>query len=443
MPTDFSKKLGFASLLLWLAIASVLIYGDRVQTSVEYFSLEDKSISPYAEQMTFEFNRSVDKDEMEKTFSITPETELELSWVGKKMVASFKAPLVEGQEYTVQLGDYENTFTTREKELFYIDSAGENRQILSYQLTSTEVEAITPEDLLVTNYQITADGNTIVFFGTPKEKVEEGDDYSLFPNLYSISLETSIVTQLSPDEENSLNMYFKLSPDGKTILLNRLNLAEDGAPEGTELLISENGKKFKLFWEQGLTGLTQDTIDFTSDSQFIVAHDWNRFKILPVKEDTYPEQDLGNYAEILGFTDSRNRLLFLKWKDDNLFAPSNELVVFDENGGKEIILEDLGVIGEVEMSKDGNRLVLILEEVNSPNTGIYLYETETEQLKRLDENNLLFEANLDLSLDEEWLSFESQLDITDEGGGEVWVMNMLTGEELMLTRDGRLPTWRP
>lgn len=440
MPTDFSKKLVFASLLLWLAIAAVLVYGDRVQTSVEYFSLEGKSISPYTEQMTFEFNRSVEREEIEKAFSITPEAEMELSWVGKKMVVSFKEPLLEGQEYSVQLANYENSFTTREKEIFYVDASTENRQILSYQLASAEAKSITPEDLYVTDYQITADGNTIVFFGTPKDKVEEEDDYSLFPNLYSIDLQTEELTVLMTDDENSLNMMFKLSPDGKVILLNRLNLAEDGAPEGTELLISEGGGKFKPFWRQPLYG---DTIDFTADSQFIVAHDWNRFKILPVKKDAYPEQDLGAYADVLGFTDSGNRLLFLKWKDDNLFALTNELVVFDENGGKDIFLEDFGVINDVEMSRDGNLSVLIMEEINSSNMGIYLFDANTNQVTALLSDNFLYETSLDLALDEEWLSYESHLDALDEGNGELWIMNILTGEKLQLTTSGRLPKWRP
>lgn len=440
MPTDFSKKLAFASLLLWLTIAAVLIYGDRVQTSVEVFSLENKEVSAYTQQMSFEFNRSVDRNEIEKTFSITPELELELSWVGKKIVVSFKEPLLERQEYTVVLADYSGTFTTREKELFYIDSSSD--KIVSYKPTTTETQALTPEDLVVTDFQITADGNTLVFFATPRENFEK-ESSSVFPNLYSLDLDTSELDMLSLNETQALNIYFKVSPDGKTILLNRLKLEEDGAPAGAELLVSEKGKSFKLFWKQGLTGITEDALDFTADSQFIVVHDWNRFKILPIKENAYTEQDLGSHAKILGFTDSRNRLLFLNWKDNNPFALSNELVAFDENGGKEVLLQDLGVIHEVEMSKDGQRLVLSLEEINNTDSGVYLYEVETKTLKRLDTNNLFFETNLDLSLDEQWLSFESQLDVSEKDGSEIWVMNISTGERLMLTHEGRLPKWRP
>ncbi len=443
MLTDFSKKLAFVSGLLWLAILAVLFYGDRVQTSVEFFSLEDQTVSSYTERMIFEFNRSVDTVEMEKTFFIDPAVDLELSWVGKKMVASFKEPLKEETSYTVRLGDYSAHFSTREKQLFYIDSSGENRQIWSYALTSASSEAMTPVDLLVVDYQITADGNTVVFFATPKNQITTEEDYSVFPNLYTLDLESLELRQLTEEVEDALNMYFKVSPDGQTILLNRLNLGEDGAPEGTELLVSERGKKFTSFWKQDLSGVTHEAIDFTADSRFIVAQDWNRFKIFPIEEGAYAEQDLGAYAKLLGFSSSRNRLLFLKWKEENSFALSNELIVFDANGGKEVLLQDLGVITDVEITEDAALVLITLEEIKNSDSGIYLYQAESQNLKRLDENNLFFELNLDLSLDEEWLAFERQLDLSNEGGGEIWIMNIDTGEELRLTVDGRSPQWRP
>lgn len=433
----------FTSTLLWLAISAVLVYGDRVKTTVEFFSLEEKNVSSYTKQMTFEFNRSVQKEEMEETFSMEPKVKTELSWVGKKMVVTFEEPLLQGQNYFVHLGDFSGSFRTREKEIFYVDGSTDKRQIFSYLLSEGTTEALTPEDLYVTDYQFTQNGDTIVFFATPKEKVTQGGDYSLFPNLYSMDLDSGECDLLLAGEEDALNMMFKLSPDGETILVNQLYLNEDGAPDGAELLISEQGGRFKPFWKQELTGLYQGALYFTSDSQFVVVHDWNRFKLIPVKEGSFAEQDLGTYTDLLGFTDAGNRLLFLNWKDSNPYALTNEVVVFDENGGQEIVLSDLGVLQDLEMSQDGKRSVFTMESLDGSKFGIYKWEEDTRQLNTLFEKGLLLETNLDLALDEEWLAFETHLDVSENGNGEVWILNVQTGESNLITAAGRLPKWRP
>lgn len=163
-------------LVLFALIFLVLWQGDRVDLRVNEFSWKNKIIGVQDRWFSIKFNRPVNRESIEKNLTIAPSIAGKIHWIGEKLVYTLAELPIYGNNYQIILKDaksldgdreiepYFEVFKSRDRALVYMGLADKERgQLILVNVTQKTKAALTPRDLVVTNFKIYPNSNKILF----------------------------------------------------------------------------------------------------------------------------------------------------------------------------------------------------------------------------------------------------------------------------------------
>ena len=294
------------SLMAGLIIAAALLVGlgDHATAKVQKFSWQAYTIGAENTAFVMTFSRPMDPQSVEANLQITPYLPGRVSWAGRRMAYTLDVPVPYGEAYevrlpeardrfssdedTIQFEPFIGEFQSRDRAIAYIGTQGDeaNRLVLVNFSQGGEPVLLTPQDLQVLDFEPYPLGDRILFSAVKTTAALSGQ---VAANLYSVATGLSPNSPIEsfaeeaqisakPDEAGIIksilesdqyqNLAFDLSPDGKTVVVQRVNqtdpsdfgpwvVMEGAAPRrldtepGGEFLIGPDSQTLLMLQGQG------------------------------------------------------------------------------------------------------------------------------------------------------------------------------------------------
>lgn len=345
-------------LALSVVIGLLLLQGDAVAPQVRDFSWQGKAVGAEDTAFTLNFSRPMDTKSVEENLQIDPPLPGKFSWAGRRMAYTLLAPAPYGSSYQVHLHGakqrltnietsrvmqpFQGSFKTRDRAFVYLGVQGEEQgRLVFYNLTTQQKTILTPKDLVVIDFKPYPDSNKILFSATeraldrqrlPSSQLytvttginttasTESSSRKLFTQAIDIDVEPPGRIKLVLDSKNYQNLKFDLSPDGKNILVQRVNQRNPG--EFGLWLIRENQPPLALKSQPG-----GDFI-ITPDSTAVAVAQGEGVAILPLQADAQKPLDfLPQYGMVLDFARDGSTAAMVKFNSDytrSLFLATNQ-----------------------------------------------------------------------------------------------------------------------
>ncbi|WP_019501099.1 DPP IV N-terminal domain-containing protein [Pseudanabaena sp. PCC 6802] len=330
--------------VLSILIAILLWSGDRTAPLVRDFSWQGQEVSSDDTGFVLTFNRPMNHETVEKNLKLSPELRGKFSWAGRRMAYTLLSPAVYGKSYQVKLENaydrfaneagnhtpiqpFTGTFHTPKPIFAYIGTGDrELGRLVVYDLTKKSKQVLTPENLLVSDFRIYPDRQRMLFIATEKAPVIDPLDRKL----YTVSLQPKPEVKLILDSNEYQNFKFDLSPDGSTILVQRLNRLVPG--QYGLWIIKDNQPPKPLENQPG------GDFTFTRDSSSIAILQGAGVAILPLEPQAKPLDFLPKFGTILSFSRDGAQAAMVKYGNNytrSLFRVTNQGVqqeIFQTNG---------------------------------------------------------------------------------------------------------------
>ena len=336
-------------LLLSLLIGFMILQGDVVAARVREFSWQNRQIGAEDISFSLNFSRPMDVKSVEANLRIEPPLAGKISWAGRRMVYTLLTPAPYGTNYELRLQDARDRFAEKEGEdqviqpfignfrsrdrvIMYIGADTEHYgQLVLYNLTEEKKKILTPKDLIVMDFQPFPDGERILFSARSANNQD-----LLSAQLYTVTtgipaqpgttVEPAGRVDLVLDNKEYQNLKFDLSPDGKTIVVQRGN--------------RKNPSDFGLWFMPTTTNSRQRPTpqrlqsqpggDFliTPDSQAVAVAQGQGAAILPLQEDARKPLDfLPQFGLVQSFSKDGSQAAMVKFNTDytrDLFLVTNQ-----------------------------------------------------------------------------------------------------------------------
>lgn len=337
--------------ILSAVIGMLLLTGDRTAPRVREFSWQDKQIG--AEDIAFilTFSQPMDHVSVENNLRIEPALPGKMSWAGRRMAYTLDAPAPYGMEFAVSLAEAVDTigdragravmepfsaaFRTRDRAFAYLGTEGEQEgQLILQNLTQQSETPLTPENLTVIDFKPYPLGDRILFSAIDAADASTG---ARSPRLYTVSTglqpdspeatipgtrqprltsgaeAPGVVTEIL-DNQTYQNLKFDLSPDGQTIVVQRVN--RDDPTDFGLWMIREGEEPEKMPIEPSGDFL------ITPDSKAIAALQGEGTAILPLERDrsspegAEPLDFLPKFGRVLSFAADGTAAAMVKFNTD-------------------------------------------------------------------------------------------------------------------------------
>ena len=247
-------------LLLAVVIAAMLLLGSQALPSVRTFSWQGKAVNANDAAFMLTFTQPMNPKSVEENLKIEPELPGKFSWAGRRMAYTLAVPAPYGEAYRVSLPKaialrdengtqsgfepFNSEFRTRDRVFAYVGTQGEEQgRLVLFNITSKEKTLLTPEGKTVMDFRPYPERDRILFSAVDKsaDKSDPGEPLSS-PQLYTVS--TGLKTEVSLprwqvwrhpqkavagelnlvlDNKEYQNLKFDLSPNGKVIVVQRVN----------------------------------------------------------------------------------------------------------------------------------------------------------------------------------------------------------------------------
>jgi Tol biopolymer transport system component len=400
--------------ILSLLIVLLLWSGDRTAPLVREFSWQNKEVRSDDTGFLLTFNRPMNHESVEKNLKLTPELRGKFSWAGRRMAYTLKAPAIYGKSYQVKLENaydrfaneaanrtpiqpFVATFKTPEPVFAYIGTSDrELGRLIVHDLTKQSKQVITPANLVVSDFRIYPDRQRILFAATEKAQIID----PLNQKLYTTSLESKPEIKLILDSKEYQNFKFDLSPDGSTIVVQRLSRLVPG--QYGLWVIKDNQEPKSLDNQPG-----GDFI-FTRDSASVAFLQGEGVAILPLEPQAKPLDFLPKFGTVLSFSRDGAQAAMIKYSKDytrSLFRVTNQ-------GIQEEIFKTSGSILNAQFDPQNQNLYCLLTDVQKSKDSyrelpyLAVINLKTKSLTRL--KDLPNQRNLQISIapDGQFLLFE-------------------------------------
>ncbi|WP_310486923.1 hypothetical protein [Chamaesiphon sp. VAR_69_metabat_338] len=368
--------------VLAVAIAILIWSGDRTLPQVRDFSWQNRTISAEDTAFTLTFNRPIDRATVEQQLKIVPALPGKISWAGSKLAYTLAHPAPYGGTYQVDLqGAREEIGTTTGKEIVpfrgrfrtpdrmfaYIGSSETNRgRLVIYNFKTQKPLVISPENLVVTNFKVDRHSQKIVFTASDIRTLQNGQPAIASQQVYSVS--TGIAPrnsdeQFTPpgklelilDNRDYQNVKFDLSPDGKTLVAQRVN--------------RKKPSDFAL-WVVPLDKSTpprpiKQSGDFviTPDSSQIAAAVGEGVSIFPISatEGNNNLDFLPKFGNVLSFANDGSAAAMVKYNSDY----TKSLVIVNNLGGERQIFKTTGSLLDAKFSPTKDIIYCLATELKT------------------------------------------------------------------------------
>lgn len=303
---------------LGVTIGGVLWRGDQGAARVREFNWQGQEVGAGDTALLLTFSRPMDRASVEENFRLDPPLAGKFSWAGRRMAYTLTEPIPYGAKtFTVEVSGardrfsevgeatmqpFRGQFQSRERALVYLGvSEEEASRLVLYNLTGQERQILTPQELVVLDFEPYPQGDRLLFSATDRQKFEAGE---FDPKLYTVTTgmrykpldplsranqeqpttlpPAGIVTQIL-DSDRYQNLKFDIAPDGRTLVVQRANKANPGAdfglwvitegempqpldtPPGGEFMIAPDSQSVVMAQGQGLAIVPLDS-EFTDTS---------------------------------------------------------------------------------------------------------------------------------------------------------------------------------
>ncbi len=333
-------------LLLSLLIGLLVLQGDAVAPRVRNFSWQNQNIGAADKSFSLTFSRPMDTKSVEANLQIDPPLAGKFSWAGRRMAYTLLAPAPYGTNYHVQLrfardiftGEkdlgrvvqpFDGSFSSRDRAFVYLGVQKEDLgRLVLYNFTRQQKTILTPKNLTVVDFKPYPTGDKILFSGIEGKnnpQASSGQIYTVTTGIASPyghgkgqpqagKIETLL------DNKDYQNLKFDLSPDGNTIVVQRVS--QRHPDEFGFWIIRPN--------EQPLRMITQPGGDFliTPDSTAVAVAQGQGVAILPlVAQAQKPLDFLPQFGMVLDFAQDGSQAAMVKFNSDytrSLFLVTNQ-----------------------------------------------------------------------------------------------------------------------
>ena len=391
---------------LALALGLLVLSGDHATARVRDFTWQDRQVGTEDRAFLLTFSRPMDVASVEQNLSFTPPLPGKVSWAGRRMAYTLTEPLPYGETFTVSLQaardryaagadrpsrfePFSGQFETRPRAFLYIGAVGEeaNRLVMA-DLGRQERTILTPKDLSVIAFKPYPLGDKVLFSASDPSQSRGLLDQQLYtvttglaprppvdlagqqPPLWRRLLPqggpaSSGELELVLDNRDYQNLKFDLSPDGQTIVVQRVNqqdpadfgpwLVRDGSPPqpletepGGDFLIAPDSQSLLLLQGQGTA-----IIDLTEEA---------------TRGPRQPLDFLPNYGRVLDMAADGSAAAMVNFNQDDPEKRFTEsLVLVTNQGREEELLQVNGSFAEAQFDPTQQVLyVLANERIDDP-----------------------------------------------------------------------------
>lgn len=380
--------------ILSLLIGLLLWRGDAIAPKVRDFSWQASHIGAADRSFSLTFSRPMNTDSVEANLQIDPPLPGKISWAGRRLAYTLLEPAPYGATYRVQLRfardkftpetdlrrllqPFEGTFRTRDRAFVYLGVEGEEQgRLVLYNFTQQQKTILTPKNLAVVDYKPYPNGDKILFSASDRRHRDRQD--LLSAQIYTVT--TGISTpqsdsdnwlaffnrQQSPspgeidlilDNKDYQNLKFDLSPDGNTILVQRVSQRQ---PDRFGLwIVRPNSSPQQMETEPG-----GDFI-ITPDSQTVAVAQGQGVAILPLQADAKKPLDfLPQFGLVLDFAPDGTQGAMVRFNSDytrSLFLVTNQ-------GVQRELLRTTGSILSAQFDPRAGILYCLLTQLMKGNT---------------------------------------------------------------------------
>ena len=377
-------------LVLSLLIGLLLWQGDAVAPRVRDFSWQDKQVGAEDTSFTLTFSRPMDIKSVEANLQIDPPLPGKVAWAGRRMVYTLLAPAPYGTSYQVQLQQARDSFTeseankrliqpfkgqfrTRDRAFVYLGVEGEQGRLVLYNLTQQQKTLLTPKDLVVVDFKPYPYGEKILFSATERtsngqgllssqlytvttgiqdgNKAAESSDRFLHPRSEETHDQAGRIDLLL-DNKDYQNLKFDLSPDGKTIVVQRVN--QRNPAELGLWLVRPDAKPEPMKTEPG------GDFMITPDSHAVAVAQGQGVAILPLQvEAKKPLDFLPQFGIVLDFTRDGSEAAMVKFNTDY----TRSLFLVTNGGVQKQVLRTTGSILSAQFDPHEQKLYCLLTQL--------------------------------------------------------------------------------
>ncbi len=476
-----------ASLMLVLGL--LILFGDHATIRVRNFTWQDREVGAEDRAFVITFSRPMDTASVEANLTITPPLPGKISWAGRRMAYTLTQPIPYGQAFTVNLPEaqdrftlsktgqrsgfqpFQAQFTSRRRAFLYIGVEGDeaNRLVLADPAQRQRL-ILTPKNLRVLAFKPYPLGDRVLFSASDTDQ----EAALLNQQLYRVSTgirprppedlmakgkpfwqprrpqPASGQLDLVLDNRHYQNLKFDLSPDGETIVVQRVN--RNNPADFGPWVVRAKAAPYRLNTQPGGDFL------IAPDSQSLVLLQGAGTAIIDLAKDTSgvpakPLDFLPEYGQVLDIARDGTAAAMVNFNQNDpgkRFMQSLFLVT--NQGRKTELLRVTGAILEAHFDPTGQWLYLLISELGTQHSGGELDTAAYVQrpsllavnLKSLDVTRLLRlppqpDTHMSLAPDGRFLLLNvdhrgdplKAVDQSLEGGSEIW--------NLTLKRDGGSP----
>ncbi len=323
---------------LCLPLAVLLWSGDRTRPMVREFSWHHQTVTASDTAFVLTFNRPMNPQSVEANLAIAPPLPGRISWAGRRLVYTLNAPARYGQTYRISLrhaydrfaneagnhkpiAPFEASFSTPAPAFAYIATLGERagRLILRDARSGAET-VLTPADRVVTDFRIYPDRRKIAYLAAPR--AGDGADIlaqELFAVTTGLNGTTGGNVERLLDARDFQNFAFDLAPDGKLLVVQRLDRRNPGA---FGLWVLRDGQA-----PAPLNNSPGGDFAIAPDSASIAIAQGEGIAMLPLESHANPLDFLPKFGKLLSFSADGTQAAVVEFRKDyvrSLFRVSNQ-----------------------------------------------------------------------------------------------------------------------
>ncbi|HEY9641716.1 MAG TPA: hypothetical protein V6C57_14610 [Coleofasciculaceae cyanobacterium] len=379
--------------LLSLLIGGIVLKGDRTAPRVRDFTWQNRQVGAEDTAFVVSFSRPMDQASVEQNLRLDPPVPGKFSWAGRRMAYTLDTPAPYGKSFKLelqgardrfskgedarsQIQPFTGQFSTRDRAFVYLGVQGNEAGRLIFQdLTTQQQRILTPENLMVMDFKAYPEGDRILFSAIDRTTSANG---LLDQQLYTVTTGISIkapastpggkpadaapsadqpagVVTLVLDNQAFQNLKFDLSPDGQSIIVQRvarkdlgkvgLWLLKPGAPPTP--IKTEPGGDFLI----------------TPDSTALAMAQGQGMAILPIAENAETLDFLPKFGVVLTFARDGSAAAMVKFNTDPNNPTRSLFLVNNQGTDKELLKTDGSILSAQFDPANKNLYCLITRRV--------------------------------------------------------------------------------
>jgi hypothetical protein len=464
---NINKLFYFTAGFLLTVIIIVVFLGDNTVPKVKSVKIPSV-VSPYLEQVSFDFNRKMSKQTVQEGFQISPKVEGKFAWIGNKLAYTFTQSLDYNTTYTITitgtdldgkiLAPFTKELKTNQREIFYLKSQNDSSVLVLKNIDSKQEQELTDSNLFVTSYKYSKANDAVYFFASDLTELKQDSFITDYQKLYSYNLSNNRLKLIS-DSDKFVNFSFDVAPDGSYLALVRAKKTRDKILSERGLFILDLNSKFSKFEEFWFQNIVENQVIFSPDSKGILGVDFNLgFVLVPLAPDLTKLVEFGLHKSSTGFSSNGRNLLFLTNKDQS--GKNNLITIFKEQNSKTQFGKDKSSNFEMPHILNNGKQIAYLNKNQNDSYSFYLSKDLSNLLPQfsLADTSLNYEF-YSISSNDKYLIIEEYPNVLDSNYGPAArdfiesfnnalepanfvVVNLSTGSKEVVNIQGRKPTWR-